>query len=398
MRLLFATTAGTGHFHPLVPVARACVQAGHDVRVAAPQSFAEAVARTGLDHAPFADAAPEAMRQAFGDIDRLSFEEANARVVRDVFGRLDAQAALPGLIRLIDEWQPDIVVRETCEFGSLAAAERARVPHAQVAIGMAELARWAESLASEPLAELGALAGLDGSRLMAAQRAEPLFTTVPLSLDPPARADPQTSDEGRIHRFRDATAVAGTGRLPPPWGDPQLPLVYVTFGTVAARFAASAQLFRRALDALADLPIRVLLTTGEWGDPESLQPWPDNAHVERWWPQGDALAHAEGMVGHGGFGTTMGALAAGVPQVVVPLQAADQRLNAERVASARAGIDLEGGPDGIRFLGDAVRVLLQDEQYGHGARAVATEIAALPDAGAMVRVLADLAAERHTPS
>ena len=31
MRVLFSTTAGSGHFGPMVPVARACRDAGHDV-------------------------------------------------------------------------------------------------------------------------------------------------------------------------------------------------------------------------------------------------------------------------------------------------------------------------------------------------------------------------------
>ena len=46
------------------------------------------------------------------------------------------------------------------------------------------------------------------------------------------------------------------------------------------------------------------------------------------------------MVGHGGFGTTLGALLAGVPQVVVPLFA-DQPSNAERIAAIGAGLDAD---------------------------------------------------------
>ena len=49
------------------------------------------------------------------------------------------------------------------------------------------------------------------------------------------------------------------------------------------------------------------------------------------------MPHAAAVVGHGGFGTTMMALAAGVPQVVVPLFAFDQTINAERVAASAPG-------------------------------------------------------------
>ena len=59
--------------------------------------------------------------------------------------------------------------------------------------------------------------------------------------------------------------------------------------------------------------------------------------------------HAGGVggVGHGGFGTTMLALAAGVPQVIVPLFASDQHVNARHVAATGAGVCLDGGPDDL---------------------------------------------------
>jgi UDP:flavonoid glycosyltransferase YjiC (YdhE family) len=50
MRVLFSTTAGTGHFGPLIPFAKACTAAGHTVAVAAPGSFADAVTGAGFRH------------------------------------------------------------------------------------------------------------------------------------------------------------------------------------------------------------------------------------------------------------------------------------------------------------------------------------------------------------
>src|SRR5829696_9846038 len=93
MRILFSTTAGTGHFGPMTAMARACRAAGHEVRVAAPESFAREVQRAGLEHAPFDDVPAEVMGAVFARLPSLSPEEANRTVVRDIFGRLDAQAA-----------------------------------------------------------------------------------------------------------------------------------------------------------------------------------------------------------------------------------------------------------------------------------------------------------------
>jgi sterol 3beta-glucosyltransferase len=52
MRVLFATTAGEGHFGPMVPFAQACVAAGHEVRIAAQEHFEGFVSARGLGFSP----------------------------------------------------------------------------------------------------------------------------------------------------------------------------------------------------------------------------------------------------------------------------------------------------------------------------------------------------------
>lgn len=386
MRVLFSTTAGAGHFGPLVPFARACRDAGHEVLVAAPASFAPAVRRAGFDHAPFADPAPEVMGPVYARLPHLSFEEANALVVTEVFGRLDARAALLGLSDTIDAWRPDVVLREPCEFASLVCADRAGVPQVQVAIGMSATGDLMLPMVAEPLAELSAIAGLPDDRAMRALTSAPGLTTVPPSLD---RAPP---GDDRLRRFRDPAAIAGAARLPEPWGDPDHPLVYVSFGSVAARQGPFAAVFGATLDVLADAPVRVLMTTGDEEGLLSLDPVPANARVEPWWPQVQVMPAAAAVVGHGGFGTTMMALAAGVPQVVVPLFAFDQAVNADRVARAGAGIALPAGPMSAPEIPAALARALGEPAVGAAARAVASEMAGLPDVARSVAMLEELAA------
>jgi len=80
---------------------------------------------------------------------------------------------------------------------------------------------------------------------------------------------------------------------------------------------------------------------------------------------------------HGGAGSTIGALAFGLPLLLVP-QGADQFFNTERVVAAGAGIGLlpeQFSADSVR---QAVQALLDDEAYHNAAQRVAREIAAMP--------------------
>ncbi|MEI5674319.1 MULTISPECIES: glycosyltransferase [unclassified Nocardioides] len=383
MRVLVASTAGSGHFGPLVPVARACAEAGHDVAVAAPASFADEVAGAGFGHLPFADVRPEVLGEVMGRLPSLSTEDANRVVVAEVFGRLDAQAALPGVAATIEEWRPDVVLREPTELGSLAAALAAGVPQVVVAVGVSSLLARVTDLLAEPLVELDELAGLRPGACSAAIRAGTTLTSVPAVLDEAITS--VVPYDGPVIRYRVPPAT-GPGRLPGEWGDPEEPLVYVSFGSVAAALPPFARVYPAVLEALADQPVRVLLTTGRGVALDTLVV-PPNTRLEQWWPQDAVLPLASVVVGHGGFGTTMAALGVGIPQVVLPLFAMDQFVNADHVAAVGAGIGLLGGVDAVGDLPAALSTVLADPRHRQAAGAVADAMAALRPVGDAVRIL-----------
>ena len=95
------------------------------------------------------------------------------------------------------------------------------------------------------------------------------------------------------------------------------------------------------------------------------------------------------MIGHGGFGTTMLALAAGVPQVVVPLFAGDQHVHAAQVASVGAGLRTSA-PDLATELPAALDSILNEPGSADQARAIAAEIAMLPDLDGCLPLLESL--------
>ena len=118
---------------------------------------------------------------------------------------------------------------------------------------------------------------------------------------------------------------------------------------------------------------------------------PANAHVVPWLAQDEVLAHAAAMLGHGGFGTTRGALAAGVPQAVSPLFSFDQVVNGEHVAAVGAGVTTGMGSGSVARAAAEVHRLLEEPSYAAAAGRVAEALRELPAPAEAVPLLVDLA-------
>jgi len=209
--------------------------------------------------------------------------------------------------------------------------------------------------------------------------------------------DPGVAGPPQAHRFRDPAAEAPTRPLTDWWPGDDRPLVYVTFGSVTASVPTAAPIYDVALKSVAGLPARVLLTTGEAIDETRLAVPGAHVHIARWVAQADVLPHARVVVCHGGSGTTLGALAAGVPLVVTPLFA-DQPENGRRVAAVGAGVVVEPRDRGaVRSavdsadLHDAIAAVVADDTYTQAAAGIASDIRELPPADEALSLLAAVA-------
>jgi UDP:flavonoid glycosyltransferase YjiC (YdhE family) len=352
VRVLFATTRGAGHLGPLVPFAHACRRAGHGVLVAGPSSVAPLVKRAALPFYPVGEAPAEAIDAGFAPV--WSQTATVDHVVQDLFAGMHARAALPGMLDVFAAWQPDVLVRETMEFASAMAAVEYAVPQVRVGVHLesrVDGGGMLEEIAAPAL-------GIDADRL----RNSPVLTRAPASLNDPAET---------VLRYR--TVAAARQHLDGP------PLVYVSFGSEAPASEHFPGVYRKAIAELADLPVRALVTIGDRRHPAELGPLPPSVQVEHWVAQSEVMPRAAAMVGHGGSGSTLSALAAGVPQAFVPLFVDGPR-NAERVAEAGAGIVADD-------VGAAVRKLLDDPAYALAAKKIADEIRALPPVDDAVDVI-----------
>ena len=383
MRVLAACSlGGAGHLNPLLPFLAAAHRCGDETLIVGPPALRDMVERAGY---PFRAGGEPSEAEVAPIRERLPVippHEASMLGNRELFGRLAATAMLPGMERTCAEWSPDLVLRDPCEYASAVVAARLGIPSAQVAISLAEAEAWSIAAAAP---------ALDAHRpgLVDELRASPYLTRFPASLDP--------SPFPVTIRFRDSGPTRG-GPLPDWWDGADAPLVYLTFGTVLGHMSIAAGVYRTALSAIAGVPVRALLTLGRRFDRSGLGPIPPNVHVEAWVDEADVLAAADLVVCHGGSGTTFGALAAGVPVVVVPLFA-DQFENGRRVADGGAGLVVEAtrttDAPVRRLIGeeDAPRVAagimsaLATPSYRRSARRIAAEMAS---ARTVDEVLADL--------
>jgi len=372
MRVLVTTRGSAGHFGPLIPFADALRDAGDDVLVATTASTTERLREHGFSVRAYAEP-PRAARAPFLERARGLEPAAADRVMVDLFAGVDGGAALPDLCAIVADWQPDLVLSEVAEFAGPLAAEQAGIPVAVVAITLGAGERAMIDAVTAALAPLRARLGLPD-----APATQPAYLTL---------APPLLDTPGAPHARRFRERPVPDAPLPGWWDGDDVPLVYLTLGTVAPQFGFFPGLYRAAIDALATLPVRVLVTTGRAHNPADLGPLPARVHAERWVPQAAVMPHTAVMVCHGGFGTVRAGLAAGVPLAVLPLFA-DQPDNARRVVELGAGL----APADVSGLAPAVEALLGDPAYAAGAAAVAADQRALPVVDEAVALLRGLAA------
>jgi UDP:flavonoid glycosyltransferase YjiC (YdhE family) len=387
MRILAACSlGGAGHFNPLVPFLRAARRRGDEVLTVGPPALREMVESAGL---PFRAGGEPSEEQVAAIRERLPVvpaAEASVLGNRELFGRLATGAMLAGMEDAWGEWVPDLVLRDPTEYASAVLAARTGTPVAQVAISLAEAEAGSIAVAAPALEE-------HRQGLVSELRAQPYLTRFPASIDRSPFADTV-----RFHEPLEAVAS-----LPDWWQGSDAPLIYMTFGTVLGYMSIAAETYQMALTAVERINARVLLTVGRRFDASALGPVPANAHVEPWIDQARVLGNADLVMCHGGSGTALGALAAGVPLVMVPLFA-DQFENARRIAAAGAGRVVEaqikaGAGRSIRAaaaeITGSIEDVLGDVTYGDRARAVAAEMTATPT---VEEVLAGQQADRGVAS
>lgn len=385
MRVLFCTTGGLGHLLPLRPLAAALRSRGHEVAwVTAPDAL-PVLRNEGFDlfaAGPSFEASRRQFRAAHADAARFSGEQLSAYTFPRLFGAVLGPAMLEGVDHAVRRWRPDFVVNEPA---ALAAA------HVCATLGLPQVTHdYGLRPPREYIAEALRLfepqwraRGLDAPADGGAHRQLEL-DIAPQSLQPVGAVA-----QGGVFRFNAyrpdpmaSTGLQGGLQAALQRSTAQAPRIYVTFGTVFNRSAALIAATRAA----ARLGGTVVVTVGADGDLQSLAGLGAHVHVHRFVDQAALLPHCDVVVSHGGAGTMLGAAAHGLPHLVLP-QAADHFRNGRALSSVNAGRSVDPEFQTVEAVTVSLSALLTSGVLQGGARTLAREMAAMPDASAAALTL-----------
>ena len=391
LRLLVAAFGDPGHAFPAIALARELGRRGHEVLVETWERWREPVEAEGL---AFTGAQEYTVYPPPGP---------------DTPDGQTAAAAARALARLMEGFEPDLVVSDILTLAPTLAAEVARVPHATLIPHVYPVQQPGMPLYSlglrPPRTAVGRLGWRATGPLLAMGlrrgRDELNETRERLGLGPIERfhggisellAIVATFPQLEYPREWPAQArVTGPLFYELPGEEVELPegdgpLVLVAPSTSQD---PECELLRVALEGLAEEPVRVLATTNRHR-PERPIEVPANATVVDWMLYSQAMPAADAVICHGGHGTVARALAAGAPLLVCP-SVGDMGENAARVAWSGAGLSVPRRLLSRRSVRLATRRLLGLSRFAQGAREIAAWSEANDGASAAANLIEDAA-------
>jgi len=405
LRVLMSSWGWRSHLHCLVPVGWALQAAGHEVRVASHPSMAQAISSAGLAAVPLGadldfatEFGPRMGKVGMGRLDtggqRTAKQEDTAKpegtakpgstlepaITPDGGVVRFAAALLSDLVEFGRTYRPDLLIWEPFNLAAAVAAAALGVP------GVLQL--WGPdssvTLRLDQETVVGPLAARFG--LGAAE----ISLTGMLMLDPvPPPMQVPLSGPSQPVRFVPYNGAA----VVPAWlRRPAIrPRVCVTAGTMMAGAGFAGQLdLTGIIRAVAELDVEVVVAVDP-AQQAGLGQVPDNVRLA----DGPlalrlVLPSCAALVQQGGAGTTMTALAYGVPQLILP-QVSDQHFNGERLAATGAGTWLAPEQASSGQIRDLVGELVGDGHWRERAALMRDRVGQMPAPAEVVPVLATLA-------
>lgn len=423
-KFLFTVWPFTGHILPCVAIAHALRERGHQTAFYTGARASKFVEDEGFQRFPFRHVDEEQVYRIMFSREQNPLRwtgilRFNATLHKWLIGTVPQQAK--DLEVVLAKWRPDVVVCDPTVWSPILIFHEAwgvpvgiasfmlgcQIPGPEVppfGLGLPRPRSWYTRLLTR-MAKLGLDVFATNIRrtantLRRSYGLEPLSVPIvefmgqmPLYLVPSVpeldygRSDLPASVHYIGHCFPDSPRQGPSASWLDDLPDDE-PWVYVTEGTVRT---GDPFVLRAAAHGLADLPMQVIMTTGGDRDPAQLDlgPIAPNVHITRFVSYAELLPRTDVVVSTGGGGTVLGALNAGVPQVIIPTEW-DKPENAQRVAEAGAGLRVTPRRVTPKRLRAAVERVLADSSFRQNAQRLAAGLAHLGGAVRAAELLEEL--------
>jgi UDP:flavonoid glycosyltransferase YjiC (YdhE family) len=293
--ILFVTWEGGGNLPPALGIASELQHRGDGVRFLGHPQQRTAIEGAGFRFEPYTHARPWSATAPL----------AGLKAAAAFFTLFTDRGPGQDLLAAVAREPADVIVIDCMVLGALQAAEGAGLRSVVLAHTFYEFLthRWSRG-------PIGLVARLKGQRPRTLwSSAHAVIVTALATLDPATRRTLPSS-------VRHVGPIWPANAPPPAPAVPGDPMVLVSLSTI--HYPGQAAVLQAIVDALGELPVRAIVTTGRAVDPASLRA---SAHVEvhRLLPHAEVMPKASLLIGHGGHGTTMYALAHDLPMVIMPM-------------------------------------------------------------------------------
>ncbi len=455
MRFLFTCIPGLGHLNPMVPLAHALIEAGHVVAFATAPAFGEAVKRARLDFIPAGmDWDEQRLLETVPELRGVSTAFRGEWMMDKIFLNRSPRLMIADLLRIVPDWQPDMIVSGSFEYGGALVAEKLGLPYATgnytirwnhwvlkhvVGRSFARLRKEMGLPADPELTAFGRYLDLCFAppswtfekallrpaltrivRAKVAGRDMPLMERLwgvralllQIVFARVLKATPeQASAESTTHFIGEVSYRADDLPPPPDWLQemPRQPTIFVSLGTVLS--AEYPDIFDKILAALRDKPVNLVLTMGGCEDPARFGPQPPNVRIVRFMTQAELrqfLPHVDLCINHAGYSSVVEAILRGIPLILLPL-VSDAPMNTQMCLLNGVTPDLPPEVWGLSprgfpvirpekltpaLLHDAAMQALTDPAYREAARAMRDQLAERPGVEEAVRLLEEVAGRK----
>ncbi len=351
---------GWGHAEPLLPVAELLTSMGWRCVFAGQTAVLPRLAELGFATIAVGPDTLGSGRSGLAEVDR----ERERRVMREHFVLRFGRRRAVELRGVLADQGAGLLVCDEVDVGALVAAEALGVPSVVVnVIAAGRLtspsvigAAWNELRSEHGLPPDPSGARLGGSLMLA-----------PF---PASFRDPSLPVLPQWRPVRPAALAADR------WGPESAgPFVYATLGTVFN--VESGDLLDRVVRGVGLAGVDGLVTVGPGIDVGEFSEVAPRVRVEQFIALAQVLARCDVVVCHGGSGTLMAALSAGVPVVVLPV-GADQPDNADRCEALGCGLVLDPAAATPKDIAEAVEFARTDPRLRANAARLADEARSQP--------------------